>query len=66
MHEQVPPMTRVIVRGGRVVHAVTVDEGGAARTACGSRRLRPVDRAQHDDEPITCPACRTATTRGPK
>ncbi|WP_181785113.1 hypothetical protein [Streptomyces phytophilus] len=57
MSEYIQPMTRVIVRGGRVVHAVIRDENGIARTACGSRRLRAVDRAQHDDEAITCPAC---------
>lgn len=57
MPEYIPPMTRVIVRGGRHTHAVQVDAEGIARTACGSRRLRAVDRAAHPDDPITCPNC---------
>ncbi|RLL68388.1 hypothetical protein D7M15_17865 [Streptomyces sp. Z26] len=50
-------MARVVVRGGRHVHAVRVDEQGVARTACGSRRLRRCDHPQYADEPVTCPNC---------
>lgn len=53
-----PSVTRVTVRGGRVVHAVVRDADGIARTACGSRRLRAVDRAQPRTTPVTCPGCR--------
>lgn len=55
-------LTRVRVRGGRHVHAVALDAAGIARTTCGSRRLRRVDRRQLDhDEPVTCPNCLRAT-----
>ncbi|WP_432051773.1 hypothetical protein [Streptomyces xiamenensis] len=58
MPEHIPQMKRVRVRGGRHVHAVVLDADGIARTACGSRRLRAVDRKQPASEPITCPNCR--------
>ncbi|MFD7509531.1 hypothetical protein ACFV5N_09335 [Streptomyces sp. NPDC059853] len=57
MPERIPPMKRVRVRGGRLVHAVIRDEAGIARTACGSRRLRAVDSKEWDSTPITCPRC---------
>ncbi|MGW7296127.1 hypothetical protein ACWGIB_27540 [Streptomyces xiamenensis] len=60
MPEHIPPMKRVVVRGGRVVHAVVLDDAGMARTACGSRRLRAVDRARPSADPVTCPNCRKA------
>ncbi|GAA2218387.1 hypothetical protein GCM10010400_75580 [Streptomyces aculeolatus] len=55
MPESSPPPTRVMFRGGRVVHAVRPGEG--ARTVCGSRLLPGEDRPQPDDAPITCPRC---------
>jgi hypothetical protein len=59
--EKIPKMSRVIVHGGRHVHAVTRDEHGIQRTACGSRRLRACDRPQYRGEPITCPNCQKAS-----
>lgn len=66
MPEYIPAMKRVRVRGGRVTHAVTRDEAGIQRTACGSRRLRACDNKQLASEPVTCPACQHTArdTRG--
>jgi hypothetical protein len=50
-----PRMRRVRVRGGRHIHAVHHPEG-IARTLCGSRRLRAVDR-EAAGERVTCPGC---------